>query len=630
MPLDASIFASGLPQPNAALPFLQPAAATNAAAPMASAASPVPAGSPVPVPPSLVPIYARESGGNFQAQNPTSTASGAGQDIDATWREAMRALGYGDKYPTAKSAPPEIQNAANIWLQGRYGNKPWAASEPGAAGNLGAMGEEVRAAYDKAAETMHQQAAETRSMLSKLSPDDPELNKQIRDALGKSNEATDELLQMMKKPPQPPGPMDAMAKLGSPAAIIGILAGFLGRRPAIDSFSAAAAAISAGNQGDWQQFKVAHDTWKDQMQTLIQVSELQQQRLRNILEDRNTAMNEKLAVAGEFLRASGMDSQAEMLRAQGVDAVMKASIALSEKTQQMQNQVNSKWGVALDFENKDPQGNPTPYSYNSATGQALNLTHTAPYEPGGYTKANAQPPASFTPQDVDYWASVLKAGGTLPPGLARTAGGSQFVQQLMKRMGEDGADPNQFIANVSQVKADQHSLLNMTKMADAATSFERTARENFEYALSLAPEGIPTNWGPWLNKWVETAETGAGNPDVPAYVTALLTAATEYAKIMSGSTGAQGSTVDSRREAAQLFSPYLNSGQIQAVVKVAEGDMDRRKQSLYGQVGDIRGRIEASGKGGVAPGPGAAAPTATDAQGNKVMWDGANWVPYKP
>ena len=44
----------------------------------------------------------------------------------------MTGLGYGNAFAHAKDAPPSIQNAANIWLQARRGNRPWAASEPGA------------------------------------------------------------------------------------------------------------------------------------------------------------------------------------------------------------------------------------------------------------------------------------------------------------------------------------------------------------------------------------------------------------------------------------------------------------------------------------------------------------------
>lgn len=100
----------------------------------------------VPVPPSLAPIYGRESGFNYGAKNPASTASGAGQDINSTWREAMQGLGYGDAYPTASSAPPAVQNAANIWLQAKRGNKPWASSAPPGTGLTGAGQAAVRGA----------------------------------------------------------------------------------------------------------------------------------------------------------------------------------------------------------------------------------------------------------------------------------------------------------------------------------------------------------------------------------------------------------------------------------------------------------------------------------------------------
>lgn len=239
-----------------------------------------------------------------------------------------------------------------------------------------------------------------------------------------------------------------------------------------------------------------------------------------------------------------------------------------------------------------------------------NTGDVAPVDlPAGAGKMGAgSKPSQFTQQDVDYWSSVLKNGGHFPPGLARTSAGSQFVQQVMAKMGSSG-EPNDFIANVATVKADEGSLRNMTKMADAATSFEKTASQNFDLALNLSKDAIPTDWGPWLNRWIESGQTQFGDTNVPPYVTAMLTGANEYAKIMSGSTGAQGSTVDSRREAAELFSPYLSKGQIDRVVAVAKQDMQNRKGSLYGQIDDIKGRLKGAGKGGSSPSEGTAAPS---------------------
>lgn len=60
--------------------------------------------------PILDTIKERESGGNYQAQAKTSSASGAYQFIDETWQTWQRKSGVGTNYTKAKFAPPEIQD----------------------------------------------------------------------------------------------------------------------------------------------------------------------------------------------------------------------------------------------------------------------------------------------------------------------------------------------------------------------------------------------------------------------------------------------------------------------------------------------------------------------------------------
>lgn len=56
-------------------------------------------------------IRMKESGNDYSAQNPVSTASGAYQFIDGTWKALTNKYGIGTEYSKAKLAPPEIQDA---------------------------------------------------------------------------------------------------------------------------------------------------------------------------------------------------------------------------------------------------------------------------------------------------------------------------------------------------------------------------------------------------------------------------------------------------------------------------------------------------------------------------------------
>lgn len=57
-------------------------------------------------------LKSKESGGDYSAENedPRSSASGAYQYIDSTWRSLTRKYGIGQEYARAKDAPPNIQD----------------------------------------------------------------------------------------------------------------------------------------------------------------------------------------------------------------------------------------------------------------------------------------------------------------------------------------------------------------------------------------------------------------------------------------------------------------------------------------------------------------------------------------
>jgi hypothetical protein len=213
--------------------------------------------------------------------------------------------------------------------------------------------------------------------------------------------------------------------------------------------------------------------------------------------------------------------------------------------------------------------------------------------PAGSTKAGtAKAGGEVSQTEVDFVANYVKTVGTWPPGMGRN---KELMNRVTDQLGREGVDPTVIAQAAGSFRANQGSLTAATRLADAATSYERTALKNLDVATKALHGVAPTELGPLLNKWVESGETFAGNPQVPASLAAVVTFANEYAKVMSGATGAQAATEGARREAFDLFNPYFSAGQWDEVAKIAKQDMANREASLYDQVDIIRGRI---GRGG--------------------------------
>jgi hypothetical protein len=82
-------------------------------------------------------IMQRESGGqnvyNYKHDLAPRyyTASGYYQIVDSTWREGAKLAGVdSSQYPTAISAPKDVQTQVAQALFARYGERPWAESAP--------------------------------------------------------------------------------------------------------------------------------------------------------------------------------------------------------------------------------------------------------------------------------------------------------------------------------------------------------------------------------------------------------------------------------------------------------------------------------------------------------------------
>lgn len=79
--------------------------------------------------PFLVCVRAHESdtAGGYTAQNPRSSASGAYQFLDSTWRNVSARAGH-PGYAKASHAPWWVQDAVALWLHDNGGRSAWAGT----------------------------------------------------------------------------------------------------------------------------------------------------------------------------------------------------------------------------------------------------------------------------------------------------------------------------------------------------------------------------------------------------------------------------------------------------------------------------------------------------------------------
>jgi hypothetical protein len=86
-------------------------------------------------------IAGPESSFGTNLYNPTSSATGIWQDLTGTWDYALQGIGLSpSQYPTAASAPPSVQAAANAYLYNQQGFGPWAPYDPTLAQQIAASG----------------------------------------------------------------------------------------------------------------------------------------------------------------------------------------------------------------------------------------------------------------------------------------------------------------------------------------------------------------------------------------------------------------------------------------------------------------------------------------------------------
>ena len=355
---------------------------------------------------------------------------------------------------------------------------------------------------------------------------------------------------MSLPPPPVQAPYNPIHSWGSAAMMLALVGSAFTRHPITAALNAGSQVMQAYNQGNATAAQNATDTWKTQTENALKLYQYEQDAYTKAITAHQDNVRDALtavSVQAAAFKDAPMAAAAQTGGLQGVvDMVHKRGKAAANLA-----------GVSstLDKENTRHMNG------DAATDAYLNNRYASwipAYVLNGFNKA-FEPPMSYSEKSDDRM--VFDKG----------------VEDFMKGY---NLSPVQLSSRKATVDALNSNIKKLSAQQSQAQASSQTFAQQWKYIQdNLLAKGAPsTDVGPVLNNYLQSGSISSGNPDTVAYVTALGTLAEEYAKVISGSTGAAGSTVNAQEFARSLFQQGYNKEQITAAIDAAQANMAAREQ----------------------------------------------------
>lgn len=199
---------------------------------------------------------------------------------------------------------------------------------------------------------------------------------------------------------------------------------------------------------------------------------------------------------------------------------------------------------------------------------------------------------------LDKYAESYNLTGKFPANMGRSKADIPKRDLIANRANqmEGGGSAAQTQSNQADYKALSGALNALEKFQGVVGSYESTAIKSADMLAGLADKGAsPTTFNK-INQWINSGRVQTNDPDVIKFNNAMETFVSEYAKIMSGGTGAAASTEGAQNRAHTLLNAGMNKGTIQTVVNQLKQEMKFRIDSNKEQIKQTRDRIKGIGK----------------------------------
>lgn len=196
---------------------------------------------------------------------------------------------------------------------------------------------------------------------------------------------------------------------------------------------------------------------------------------------------------------------------------------------------------------------------------------------------------------LDQQAELYSQTHEIPSGLSRSPG---TIAAIINRAAQLHPDQN-LAGNQAEYAAGKESLKALQKTFNQVTAFENTAIKNLDQ-VAEAGKKIPQLTTQFANTPVRSINSKVlGTPEMARFRTALLTAQTEAAKVLSSANATGVLSDQARREAEDVLNGNLPYPAMLASIEQLKTDFANRHQSYQMQIADIQRQL--SKGGGSAP-----------------------------
>ena len=249
----------------------------------------------------------------------------------------------------------------------------------GSAGSLETFQQSQQQAQQLAAQ--EQQRLDTvLKQLGSSKGDTQERRRLLQDSLDRSRALQDQMLQLAQNPPTKK-PTDLLSTFGSLAMLIGAIGGLKSRQPATAALQAAAGVIEGVNTNNDQEFDRNLKVWQSQSKLLSELTGIQAQDFRTIMENDRLDESERHNRLEETLTAYGMQDSLDKLHMGLLEEAWKGPYTVMTLDQELKKSIaqvseinaraakerqlaamGGKVEQFVDTGTLDPEGHPTVYS----------------------------------------------------------------------------------------------------------------------------------------------------------------------------------------------------------------------------------------------------------------------------